>query len=102
MPRITLKDLDYNMKSVNHNLKPCGLEVELGERYGYKAVDLRQHGKGAGSGILTTLNTGMSAKEAHLFLKGMSEGLNLVNREPHGDHYGKCKIIKRRKKRGKK
>lgn len=94
--RVTVKEIEYAIDSANHHFMPCGFKLELGQRYGYKAIDLYEAGKPYGSGMLETLESGLSAKQALQYVRALSMGARMVSDE---HRQGKCKVIKRRKRR---
>jgi hypothetical protein len=82
--RTTDKDLKWAQDRVNALLKGTGHKVEVGSRYGYKAVDLgyeealseKHH-----HGLQRTLVTGIPAGTALMYLEAMETALELKERK---------------------
>ena len=81
--RTTLADIRRAEEWVNEYLVPRGYEVHIGQRYGYKAVDIYQ----ADGGLLDTLVSGITAREAYDILRGMERVLYLALEEKHHPPY---------------
>jgi len=74
MSRTTLKDIDQGLKVLNNAIKDKGVQVKLGQRYGYKALDLYNM-KG---GCLKTVRTGMSSGETMQCIWDIMKGIYLI------------------------
>ena len=72
MARVTLEELKGSLKNLNEMLSP-NLEVHLGQRYGYKALDLYDS-KG---NLRSTLRSGMSSSEVYEYIWAMVKGMEL-------------------------
>lgn len=69
--RIKENDITSRLRPLNHMIKSQGLEVVLGKRYGYKALDLY---KITGE-CVDTVATGMTTGEAYNYVNAMIKGI---------------------------
>lgn len=78
--RIKESDLDTLEEEINETLEACESDrrIKIGRRYGYKGIDLYDV-KGS---QVKTLITGIGAKQAYTYLRGMSDAL----------YISKCKV----------
>lgn len=75
MARATLKDIEGALKTFNGIIEESGFEVVLGQRYGYKALDLYRRG----GGVKKTLQSGMTSSEVLNYIWAMVEGIKLIS-----------------------
>lgn len=73
--RITIDDLDQVLNIINKDM-PSGYYLVLGQRYGYKAVDLMQ---GDSSGIVKTMISGVRSGEVYDWLNAYHEGMLMAS-----------------------
>ena len=85
MARVTLEELKGSLKNLNEMLSP-NLEVHLGQRYGYKALDLYDPRSGH---LRTTLRSGMSSGEAYEYIWAMIKGMELYEEVKSSKKLGK-------------
>lgn len=79
MARVTLNDLKMLINRINEFIKNTGYMIILGQRYGYKAIDL---GYSDGrSSIVDTLMSGMTTGETYLYLSGMLASLYIMKKK---------------------
>ncbi|MBW2986869.1 hypothetical protein KY333_05865, partial [Candidatus Woesearchaeota archaeon] len=67
-----LKELEGTAERLNSELEGTGYSVRVGQRYGYKALDLYRNGK-----MQRTLRTGLTTGEAQEYLFAMMKGMEL-------------------------
>ena len=70
--RVSLKELRGTAERLNSELEGTGYSVRVGQRYGYKALDLYKNGK-----MQDTLRAGMTTGEAQAYLFAMMKGMEL-------------------------
>jgi hypothetical protein len=75
--RTTDKDLRWAQDRVNALLKGTGHRVEVGSRYGYKAVDLGYEDHEKIGRLQKTLVTGIPAGTVLMYLEAMENALEL-------------------------
>lgn len=71
--RIKEEDINSRLRPLNYMIKSQGIEVVLGKRYGYKALDLY---KMTGE-CVETVATGMTTVEAYNYVNAMIQGIQL-------------------------
>jgi len=76
--RITKANLEASAENINNRLarKRIPVRVEVGYRYGYKALDLYEAGKDKYK-QLETIRSGMTAGQCHEFMFAMMKALDL-------------------------
>jgi len=74
--RVSLKELKETVDVLNSMLKDTGYSVRVGQRYGYKALDLYKGGK-----LDRTLRTGLSTGEAQDYIFAMMKGIELASKK---------------------
>ncbi len=69
--RIKENDITSRLRPLNYMIKSQGIEIVLGKRYGYKALDLY---KVTGE-CVDTVATGMSTSETYNYVNAMIKGI---------------------------
>jgi len=72
----TLKEIQGSLDRINSILKVKGIEIHLGRRYGYKALDL-YHTKNKAGGMIDTLQSGLSSSQVVNYLNAFLRGISL-------------------------
>lgn len=75
--RVSLKELKETVKLLNSILKDTGYSVKVGERYGYKALDLYNKD----NELERTLRAGLSTGEAQDYIFAMMKGIELASKK---------------------
>lgn len=74
MTRVSLKELKSTVERFNSLIEDSNREVRVGQRYGYKALDLYYKDSGK---MIRTLRAGFSTGEAQEYLFAMIKGMEL-------------------------
>lgn len=73
--RITNADLDQMLNIINKDM-PNGLYLVVGQRYGYKAVDLMREDS---SGVVRTMISGVRSGEVYTWLNAYHDGMMMAS-----------------------
>ena len=76
MSRVSKKELETTVDLINSMIKDTGQKIRIGERYGYKALDMYDTKSGK---MLSTVISGVSTGEAQQYLFAMIKGIELEN-----------------------
>lgn len=73
-----VRDIEEALETFNDMIKESGLEVTLGQRYGYKALDLYNKNK---ESMESTIVTGLSSGDALEYIRAMVKGCELCEKK---------------------
>jgi len=73
--RITNADLEQMLNIINNDM-PDGYHLTVGQRYGYKAVDLM---RGDSTGVVKTMISGVQSGEVFMWLNAYHKGMLMAS-----------------------